>query len=317
MNSLADALTQLGHLVYCQPTWHMDEIKAGFRHLVPDILITVGYDKPMYEASLDFIPELCRTHRTLHVYWATEDRIHFDRISRPLVQRLKPDVVWTIHPACVDEYRQIGIEAASFNFAFNPVRFPAKEGLKEEIYEIAMIGNAHLDTRTYRYESLRHLLFPLVRTSTKTNIWGSGWTANESLLIREYGMSIPRNWLNGPVPYLYTSGLYRQSGMVLGIQNDEDQITQRTFEILGTGAFMIASRTRELERLLVDGEDLVLSGSPEETLELVRYYRDRPHERLRIGNNARAKVLAAHTYKHRIESVWAQIEQLLGNLGRH
>lgn len=317
LNSLADSLSQLGHRVYCQPTWNLQEIEAGIRHLKPDILITVGYDKPMIEAALERIPDLCNAYRIVHVYWATEDRIHFDKISRKMVERLQPDVVWTIHPACVAEYRQLGIDAAYFNFAFNPARFPAKQGAREEIYDISMIGNAHLDTRTYRYESLRHLLFPLVRTSTMTNIWGSGWHDNKELLVAEYGTVIPLNWIHGSIPYLYTSGVYRQSRIVLGIQNAEDQITQRTFEILGTGAFMIASRTRELEQLLEDGKDAVLSSSPEETMALFHFYKKRESARLRIGSHARAKVLDAQTYKHRIDNVWPQIEQHLELIGRH
>lgn len=314
LNSLADSLSQMGHRVCCQPSWNMKDIEAGIRYFKPDLLITVGVDVPMSAANLENIPELCRKHRILHIYWATEDRIHYDRISRPMVQRLQPDIVWSIHPACVPLYRKSGIDAAYFNFAFNPERFPMKQGAAGEMYEVTLIGNTHLDTRTYRYESLRQLLFPLIRSGVRTDIWGGGWHENADLLRREFGASIPRGWLHGHLPYLHTAGLYRQSRIVLGVQNAEDQVSQRTFEILGTGAFMIASRTAELERLFEDGKDLVLSSGPEETLERARYYKDRDSERATIGLRARSKVLNGHTFRHRLESVWTQVEDHLAEV---
>lgn len=98
---------------------------------------------------------------------------------------------------------------------------------------------------------------------------------------------------------------------MLGVQNAQDQVTQRTFEILGTGAFMIASRTEELESLFEDKKELVLSSGEEETVELVRYYLSRPEERMLIGKQAREKVMANHTFAHRMENVWPAIHESL------
>jgi spore maturation protein CgeB len=316
LNSLADSLSQMGHRVCYQTSWNFAEIEAGLRHFRPELLLTVGYDKAMHEAPLERVPELCEKYRIAHVYWATEDRIHFELISRPMVNRLKPDLVWTIHPACVPMYNRIGLAAAYFNFAFNPRRFPMKHGKIEETYDVVLIGHAHLETRTYRYESLRQLLYPLIRSGLRTDVWGGGWNENAELLLREYGAVIPPEWLHGPVPYLRTAELYRQSRIVLGVQNAEDQVTQRTFEILGTGAFMIASRTPELETLFEHGQELVLSSGPEETLELVRHYRDRAGDRAKIGARARAKVLDLHTYRRRLRDVWALTEPHIEAKGR-
>lgn len=311
LNSLADSLSQAGHRVCYQTSWDMNEVEAGIRHFQPDLLITVGFDKPMHEAPLERIPEICRKHRIVHIYWATEDRIHFDKISRPMVNRLQPDIVWTIHPACVAMYRGIGVDAAYFNFAFNPRKFPMKLGTGDEKYDVSMIGNAHLETRTYRYESLRQLLFPLIGSGTRVHVWGGGWKENADLLLREFGGTIPPAWITGPVPYLHTPRIYRQSRVVLGIQNAEDQVTQRTFEILGTGAFMIANRTGEMERLFEHGKELAMSSGPEETLELIRFYRNRERDRLDIGRRAHRKVMNLHTYRHRLENVWEQVEERL------
>jgi len=307
LNSLADALSQMGHRICYQTSWKFNEIEEGIRFFKPDILITVGIDRPMFDPSLDVIPELCKKYRMLHIYWATEDKIHFDAISVPFIKRVKPDVIWTLHPDCIEKYNAMGLKADYFNFAFNPSVFPAKLGSTEEIYDITFIGTTHLETRTLRYESLRILLYPLIKSGIPVQVWGLGWKENEALLEREFGASVPDSCLQGYASYKYTALLYRQSRIVLGVQNAEDQVSQRTFEILGTGAFMIATRTQELERLFRDGEELVLSSSPEETVELVRYYLKNDEERQRIGRNARAAVLANHTFKHRLDEVWPKV----------
>jgi len=90
-----------------------------------------------------------------------------------------------------------------------------------------------------------------------------------------------------------------------------DQVTQRTFEILGSGAFMIASRTEGLTSLFKDKKDLVLTSSPEETIELVKYYINKPELRYSIGANARRKVMAYYTYNKNIKKIWSKAQLLI------
>jgi len=311
LNSLADALSQMGHQVFYHTSWNMREVEAGIAYFRPDILITAGIDKPMFHPDLAEIPELCDKYNLFHIYWATEDGIHFEGISRPFTETVKPDWVWTIHPECVDKYRQYGTGADYLNFAFNPRIFPEKTDYTHDKYGISFVGTTHLETRTYRYDSLNELVFPLIKAGKDVNVWGLGWQDASDLLLREFGVVIPDSAFRGYLPYKRTSDVYRQSRIVLGVQNATDQVTQRTFEILGSGAFMIASRTEELERLFRDGEELVLSSSPEETLELVEFYEARPEERERIGRQARINVLNNHTFAARLAGAWPRIQQIL------
>lgn len=291
----------------------MKEIEAGITYFRPDVLITTGIDVMMFDPALSVIPELCDKYGMYHIYWATEDRIHFDGISLPFVRLVKPDAVWTIHPDCVAKYRALGKLSDYLNFAFNPRLFPPKpdDGAKKEKYDVALVGTTHLDTRTFRYDSLRQLLFPLFAgdTGIRVDIWGNGWIENAAMIEKEFGVTVPPSCIHGLLPYKETSRVYRQSKIMLGVQNARDQVSQRTFEILGSGAFMIASRTEELERLFEDGKEVVLTSSPEETIERVQYYLPRPEERLQIGRRARAKVMAGHTFLHRLEQLWPAVQQ--------
>lgn len=311
INSLGDALSQLGHKLYYQSSWNQQEIEAAIAYFQPEILITVGYDKPMAEFPLEVIPDWCEKYGLLQIYWATEDKIHFERLSQKAVQRLNPDLVWTIHPDCVSMYREKGIMSEFLNFAFNPRLFPEKRDVGPEQYDIAFVGTTHLETRTYRYESLKELLFPLVASPESVHVWGGNWKENAALLKHEFGMALPPSCIHGFLPYKRTVRVYHDSKIMLGVQNARDQVTQRTFEILGCGAFMIASRTEELERLFEHGKEIVYSSEPDETLELARYYLKHPEQRTAIGRMARTKVLSRHTFSRELERLWPNVEQLL------
>ncbi len=304
-------MCQLGNQLFYQTSWNMEEIEAGIAYFKPDVLVTIGCDLPLHSDSLNLLPELCRKHRLLHIYWATEDKIHYEGWSVPFIQRIKPDLIWTIHPDCVPLYRSMGLAASYLNFACNPRLFPSKPKDVAEIYEICFIGTTHLHKETFRYQSLRQLLFPLVRANIKTNIWGFGWLEDKELLQRQFGIELPDEWCHGYLPYKQTAGIYHRSKIMLGVQNAEDQVSQRTFEILGSGAFMIASKTTELLRLFQDGVEIVLSDSPEQTIELVSYYGKYPEKRYRIGQNARKNILENHTYGKRFAHVWNELEHAL------
>lgn len=311
INSLGDSLAQMGHKIMYQSSWKYEEVEKGIAYFKPDILITVGYNRKLFYRFADKIYGLCKKYKLFHIYWATEDLINHLDWSLPYVQRSKPDLVWTIHPECITRYEKIGIPSSYLNFAFNPRIFPYKQKNEKEIYDISFVGSPHLFKKTYRFDSLRHLLFPMVQTGQKVNIWGSDWKKNESTIAKEFGTSIPRHWHQGYVLYGNSGFIYRSSKIVLGVQNAVDQVSQRTFEILGSGAFMIASRTKGITSMFEDKKDLVLTSSGEETIELVKYYMNRPELRYEIGNNARRKIMRQYTYQYNINKIWPKAELLI------
>ncbi|ABR49571.1 spore protein [Alkaliphilus metalliredigens QYMF] len=318
INTLGDSLAQMGHEIMYQSSWVPEEIEAGISYFKPDILITVGYNRRLFSPFADKISGLCKKYCLFHLYWATEDLINHTSWSLPYVKRTRPDFVWTIHPDCIKKYEKLGIPSSYLNFAFNPRMFPEKKKNEKEIYDISFVGATHLFKKTYRFESLRHLLFPLVQIGEKAHIWGTGWRKDEALIAKEFGKKIPRDWLQGHLLYGKSGSIYRSSKIVLGVQNAMDQVTQRTFEILGSGAFMIASRTQAMTALFKDKKEVLLTSSPEETIDLVRYYLNRPELRHEIGANARRKVMEQYTYEQHINKIWPKleriIEQKLGNM---
>jgi len=311
INSIGDSLAQMGHKIMYQSSWKYEEVEKGIAYFKPDILITVGYNRKLFSKFADKLPELCKKYRLFHIYWATEDLINHLDWSLPYVKQAKPDLVWTIHLECVKKYEKLGISASYLNFAFNPRIFPEKKRQEKEIYDVSFVGSTHLFKRTYRFDSLEHLLFPFIGTEQKINIWGSDWIKNGTLIQKKFGKSIPSHWLRGYLLYGKSGSVYRTSKIVLGVQNARDQVTQRTFEILGSGAFMIASRTEGLASMFEDKKDLVLTSSPEETISLVKYYMNKPELRYEIGANARRKVMEQYTYNKNIKKIWPKAQLLI------
>ncbi len=116
------------------------------------------------------------------------------------------------------------------------------------------------------------------------------------------GQEISPEWIHGYLHYTEACKIYSSADIVIGLQNHLTQLTQRTYEILGSGGFLLTSDTPEVRRLFEPGRDLVISSSPEETLELVSYYLENPVERENMRRQGSLAV-EKHSYKHRAKYI--------------
>lgn len=81
----------------------------------------------------------------------------------------------------------------------------------------------------------------------------------------------------------------------------------RLFEAAACGTPVISDWWDGLDQLFVPGEEILISGSTEESL---RYLRELSHQDARqIGERARQKVLTTHTARHRAEELLAYLHQ--------
>jgi spore maturation protein CgeB len=84
---------------------------------------------------------------------------------------------------------------------------------------------------------------------------------------------VPIEWFKGTIPYAKTCDIYNSSFINLITQNHEQTITRRTFEILGSGGFGLSCYNTAIKDMFGNSGALAISSSPEETLDLVVYYR--------------------------------------------
>lgn len=80
-------------------------------------------------------------------------------------------------------------------------------------------------------------------------------------------------------------------------------VNQRVFDVPACGAFLLTDHQNALEGLFEVGREVITYSSPEEAREWVRYYINNPNKRDDVADLARKRVLAEHTYTHRINAI--------------
>jgi len=84
-------------------------------------------------------------------------------------------------------------------------------------------------------------------------------------------------------------------------------LNTRAFEILAAGAVELTDYVPEMETLLEPGRETAVFHSPEEARELSRHYAKADEERRRIAEAGYRRVLAEHTYRHRMQTLLATL----------
>ncbi len=88
-----------------------------------------------------------------------------------------------------------------------------------------------------------------------------------------------------------------------------DDLNMRVFEVLCTGSLLVTDDAVGLTELFVEGKHFV-KYEDDNLLETVRYYLDHPDEREIVAKAGREKVLASHTYGHRIKQIIETLNSL-------
>ena len=77
-------------------------------------------------------------------------------------------------------------------------------------------------------------------------------------------------------------------------------INQRMFDAPAAGGFVLTDFREQLAELFQVGEEVACYQEPGEIPELVQFYLEQPQVRERMTAKARQRVLAEHTYRHRV-----------------
>ncbi len=89
-----------------------------------------------------------------------------------------------------------------------------------------------------------------------------------------------------------------------------DFVNPRTFELAACGAFQLVDRRTLLPELFT-ADELAVFDSMSGLLQAVEHYRANPEARAEIAARGRARVLAEHTYVHRMDTLMAHLQSLM------
>jgi spore maturation protein CgeB len=92
-------------------------------------------------------------------------------------------------------------------------------------------------------------------------------------------------------------------------------VNQRVFDVPACGAFLLTDRRGGIERLFEPGREIMLYDGPEDAAEQLARCLGDPGLRARVAAAGRARVLAEHSYDHRLRSLFAAMEQAFPKLG--
>ncbi|MGM0878471.1 MAG: CgeB family protein [Bacillota bacterium] len=303
LNTLPYGFRDAGHKVKSSGPLTKENILKIIKNFHPDFVISIGMGPETNPNKQSLIRHYVKPFGIPIIYWAVEDPHFTHSFTMPLIHRMKPDFVFTLSKEKVNFYKQKGIPSAHLDFGFHPSVHSFVETEEHYRSSIAIVANAYPNVLNsspdhYRNQSLKTLIQPLVSKEILFYVWGRDWEKMKPFL----GKEIPKSWIKGYINYPEANKVYSSADIMIGLQNYKTQVTQRTYEILGSKGFLITSDTDAVRELFKPGQDLIVSSSSEETINLVEYYLQYPDKRKRIQEQGRCSV-QKHSYKYRAEQI--------------
>lgn len=166
-------------------------------------------------------------------------------------------------------------------------------------YETAITWQA---TRLYRNDCVRRLLpfRPLI-------VGDGGWKIEFRHEARQ-----PR-YMDELSYYSQLPAFYGHSSINFNSTSKQMKgaVNQRVFDVPAAGAFVLTDWRPQMEQLFTPDE-MACYRDPEEIPDLVRHYLAHPGERKRLVTAARRRVLACHTWTHRLKTLLDEMRAVYG-----
>lgn len=152
------------------------------------------------------------------------------------------------------------------------------------------------------YSGHRARIVEAVSLETGLGVWGPRW--REFLAARNGGHTQVfrgESLLPAEACKVYNAGAVNLNTHHL--QSRRGGLNTRAFEIPAAGAFELTDYVPEMESLLEPGREVAVYRSPEEAADLARFYVKAEDQRRRIAEAGYRRVLAEHTYRHRMQTL--------------
>jgi spore maturation protein CgeB len=155
------------------------------------------------------------------------------------------------------------------------------------------------------YLNRQRMLLGLIDLAPK--VWGEGWATTEvAKLAAERGARFDLFEMIRIFAATRINLNIHSANHVAGLDPDPDYVNPRTFELAACGAFQLVDARTPLATMFGENE-LVTFRSVNELRDQIAYYLAHPDERAAITGRARARVLAEHTFAHRVRRIFEEM----------
>jgi len=247
----------------------------------PDILFAVQLHYEIWIETLQFIRS---TANVITVCWTTDDSWKYREFSRFIGRYY--DIIVTTYENALEFYERDGIRSALLTqWAVGAENIQEPLPASQCRYKVSFIGMAH-GNRKKRVEALR-------RQGISVDCYGYGWPA-------------------GSVSAEKLAFIMRHSVISLNFSNSriENQIKARTFEIPGSGGFLLTEYAPGLERFYNIGEEVEVFSDDHELIDKIQYYLMHEHERNRIAHAGFQRTVREHTYDIRMGKILQAVQTM-------
>jgi spore maturation protein CgeB len=282
--SFVPALKTLGHEVIHFESWDRgvySNYGALNRALLktvkietPDILLSVQMN---YEIFIETLLLIKKETKTATICWTTDDSWKYREVSRFI--GIAYHGMITTYSGVVPKYHRDGItEVLLTQWAANSRTL--SEPLPASIcrYPVSFVGAAH-GNRKRRIAQLRN-------KGIHVSCFGHGWPAGSVVADQ--------------IPLIMKNSI-----ISLNFANSKgpNQIKARTFEVPGSGGFLLTEDAPELEKFYVKGQEIDVFDDTKALIKRIKYYLENSDKRDRIAKAGFQRTRRDHTYENRMEQV--------------
>jgi spore maturation protein CgeB len=237
--------------------------------------------------------------------WFADDHWRFDGFSR----HYAPAFDWSIttdHDAPA-KYRALGCEQVLLS-QWGVNRYAYGRTAERLEHETTFVGLPHGDRR--------EVIARLEAAGNAVECWGDGWPngrlAHEEM-VHVFGSSaVNLNLSNSSTPPRTLR--FRAGALVRGRWADAlppkprpSQIKGRTFEVPGSGGFLLTERVAHLDEYFVPGKEVAVFEDSDDLVEQVNYWLSHPDERIAVADAGYRRALAEHTYDQRFAVIFEAV----------
>lgn len=277
-----------------------DELVALASDLKPDLAFFFLFEEEIAPNTIRAVGAAggCPT-----MNWFADDHWRFDGFTR----RYAPAFDWSITTDrdALPKYAAAGIDGVLLSqWAVNRYAYSRTALVLE--HEVTFVGLPH--------GNRRELIAAVERAGHDVECWGEGWPngrIDHAAMIHVFGASaINLNLSNSSTPP--RTPRFRLGALARGRWADArqarprpSQIKGRTFEVPGSGGFLLTETVPHLDEYFAPGREVGVFDGADDLVEQVGYWLSRPEERAAVAEAGYRRALAEHTYDHRFAAIFA------------